>query len=225
MVATLSSFGSYVPRALVRRLMRAGGPGAVVSEQREVTVMFTDIVGFTALSEHLPAGDVAAFLNQHIAIIDRCVEAEEGTIDKYIGDAVMVFWGAPETQPDQADRACRAAVSIAREIHTENVRRRLHGEPAIRVRIGIHSGPAVVGNVGATTRFNYTIIGDTVNTAERIEVLSRELVDPATEVYAALSAATAERLRQPWTLIPHGPHHIRGREQPIELYGIDVAAD
>jgi adenylate cyclase len=125
MVAALGSFETYVPRSLVRRLIRAGGGSAVVSEERDITVMFTDIIGFTALSERMAACDVAALLNQHIAIIDRCVEAEGGTIDKYIGDAVMVFWGAPEAQPDHADRACRAALRIIEEIHVENAHRSL----------------------------------------------------------------------------------------------------
>jgi class 3 adenylate cyclase len=153
----------------VTRLIRAGDAGTIRPEARELTVMFTDIAGFTAMSETRPAPEVADFLNEHFALLGACVEAEGGTVDKFIGDALMAFWGAPETQTDTAPRACRAALAIARAVDADNARRTAAGRPAIRIRIGLHSGPVVVGNVGWPGRINYTIVGDTVNTCQRLE--------------------------------------------------------
>ncbi len=96
MLATLRAFETYVPRSLVRRLIRSGRPDAIASRQRDLTVMFTDIVGFTRLSERLPPAAVAELLNRHFTQLARCVEAEGGTVDKFIGDGLMAFWGAPE---------------------------------------------------------------------------------------------------------------------------------
>ena len=145
----------------------------VAVERRDMTVMFTDIPGFTTLSEQLSATEVANLLNDHFTLVAGCVEAEEGTIDKYIGDSVMAFWGAPSKQPDHAARAIRAALAIAETVRADNAIRRTDGRQEVRIRIGIHSGPALAGNIGAPGRINYTLVGDTVNAANRIEQLGK----------------------------------------------------
>jgi adenylate cyclase len=123
LIASLRWFETYVPRNLVKRLMDQGDRAAALQE-REVTVMFTDIAGFATLAERLSALETATFLNEHFHLLAGCVEAEGGTIDKFIGDSLMAFWGAPETQPDQAARACRAARAIAVTIVADNRSRR-----------------------------------------------------------------------------------------------------
>ena len=138
MVEGLRLFATYVPRSLVQRLMRQGLPGTIISEDRKVSVLFADIVGFSAFAERRPASEVAAFLNRHFALVDGCVEVWEGTIDKYIGDAVMAFWGAPENQPDHAARACRAALGVAATLRADNKERSRRGLPPVRVRMGVH---------------------------------------------------------------------------------------
>ncbi|WP_114392300.1 adenylate/guanylate cyclase domain-containing protein [Oleisolibacter albus] len=178
MVSGLRWFETYVPKALVLRLIRReAGQTGVISEERDVTVLFTDVKGFSAMAETMTPQETACWLNHHFTRIAACIEAEGGTVDKFIGDAVMAFWGAPEQQPDHAVRALRAAHAIARVMAEEAEAARLQGRPAVCLRIGVHSGPVVVGNIGATTsRINYTIVGDTVNTAARLEALGSDLL-------------------------------------------------
>ncbi len=115
--------------------------------------MFTDIVGFTPLSEDMPPADVAAMLNRHFEMLNACIEAEDGTLDKFIGDATMAFWGAPEPTPDHAARACRAALGIARALEADAAA----SETPVSVKIALHTGPLIVGNIGAQSRMNYTV--------------------------------------------------------------------
>lgn len=214
MLAGLRQFETYVPKRLVERLMTLGA-AASRSESREVTVLFTDIVGFTGLAERLPAEQAAGFLNSHFELLGRCIEAEEGTVDKYIGDSVMAFWGAPLAQPDQAERACRAALAIAAAIEADNRTRQARGDPPVRLRIGVHSGPAIVGNIGARQRVNYTLVGDTVNTAQRLEALAREYPGDG-PVQILISGDTRDRLPAGFVAEPLGPVRLRGRSVDTE---------
>ncbi|MCG8694486.1 MAG: hypothetical protein MI806_25035 [Minwuiales bacterium] len=218
MIRGLRWFETYVPRSLVRRLMARGGEDAERSEEREVTVLFTDIVGFTAFAEEMPAPAVAAFLNEHFTLVAACIEAEGGTVDKYMGDALMAFWGAPDQQPDHAERACRAALAIARAVEADNAKRRDAGLRPIGLRIGMHSGPVIVGNIGAPGRVNYTIIGDVVNTAERLEGLARELVQQEAGVATLISGDTAARVSKSYDFLSVGSHHLRGRHEPVTAF-------
>lgn len=218
MVCGLRAFEAYVPRQLVLRLMRRDAAEAPGSEERAVTVMFTDIVGFTALAETMPAPRVAALLNEHFGMVDQYVEAEGGIVDKYIGDAVMAFWGAPDDQPDHARRACRAALAVMRALQADNRRRRREGLPLLRLRIGIHSGSVVVGDIGGPGRINYTVIGDTVNIAQRLEGLARDLGEPDEDVVVALSGETAASLDGHFTVARIGWRDVPGRHAQIEVY-------
>ena len=218
MVGGLRAFQTYVPRPLVKRLMAEGAPAAIVSEEREVTVLFTDITGFTAFAEDMPADEVANFLNAHFTLLGRCVEAEGGTVDKYIGDSLMAFWGAPEQQIDHAACACRAALAIERAIRSDNERRVAKGLVPIRVRIGIHTGPVLVGNIGAPGRINYTIIGDSVNTAERLEAFARDVPPLDAHVIVLMSGETAARLAPEFDLEQLGKFLPPGRHGRIEVF-------
>ena len=217
MLASLRSFETYVPRSLVQRLIHLGEEQAVGSEERELTLMFTDIVGFTPMSERLPAGQVADFLNQHFAHLGRCIEAEAGTIDKFIGDAIMAFWGAPEEQSDTALRACRAALAMAEALAADNEKRQAAGLAPVRMRIGIHTGPVVVGNIGSPGRINYTVVGDTVNAAQRLESLGKEL-DRGDAATILVSEATAAALGPGFTLEHAGAFAVKGRTRELDVY-------
>jgi len=221
MTGALKLFAAYVPSRLVHRLIQLGPEAPVVPSLRPLTVMFTDIVAFTRLSEALPADATARLLNQHFGLLGHAVEAEAGTIDKYIGDALMAFWGAPEEQPDGAERACRAAIAIAAEIAADNARRRDAGEPPIRLRIGIHSGPAVVGDIGFPGRINYTVVGDTVNVCQRIENLGHEF-DDGRDVTVLVSGETAAALGPDFRLISCGSRAVKGRDAPIEVFRLEA---
>jgi class 3 adenylate cyclase len=221
MLRGLRWFESYVPRKLARQLMVVDSGVGLVSEERQVTVMFTDIAGFTRLAENWPAADTAKFLNEHFDLVTAEVEAEGGTVDKYIGDAVMAFWGAPEHQDDHALRACRAAKAIAEKMEIYNGHRRAAGLAPVTLRIGIHTGVAIVGNIGAPDRINYTIVGDTVNTCQRIEQLGKTFSDSGSEVSIIISATTAQAVGGALTNTPLGKQEIRGREGGIEIFRLD----
>jgi class 3 adenylate cyclase len=220
MVAGLRSFETYVPRFLVARLIEQHGGEDIQSENREITVLFTDIVGFTETAEKMSPRDLATYLNHHFAIVGREVEAEHGTTDKYIGDAVMAFWGAPEIQEDQAQRACRAAVAIGHAIRDDNMSRREAGLSPVRIRMGIHKGSAIVGNIGSASRINYTIVGDTVNIAERIEEQSRLLISESREVGILISDEVAKELNGSIELREAGQFVPRGKAGTVSLQEI-----
>lgn len=218
MLAGLKWFETYVPKTLVSRLIRFGDASMIQSQERILTVMFTDIVGFTAESENLPAAETASFLNEHFALIGGCVDSEGGTIDKFIGDGLMAFWGAPDEQVDTALRACRAALKMVKAVEAENAKREVEQLPAIRVRIGIHSGSVIVGNIGAPGRMNYTIVGDTVNTGQRLEGLGKELDNGDTVTVLVSDVVAAEVIDDRIRFEAAGSFHVKGKFREVSVY-------
>lgn len=215
MLEGLRWFQTYVPRSLVQRLINNRGDMPVQSTETVLTVMFVDIIGFTHMSESLPPSEVGEMLNAHFEIVNAAIEAEGGTLDKYIGDAVMAFWGAPEKQDDHADRACRAALAIASRLsETDHKTTRW---PDIRVKIALHTGPLIVGNIGAEARMNYTVIGDTVNTGSRIESLCSKFDDGGPAIIL-LSQETADQIEDRFTIEPAGKFEVKGREKPVAVF-------
>jgi class 3 adenylate cyclase len=217
----LKWFGAYVPRSLVFRLMELG-EDAVRSRRRNVTVMFTDIVEFTPQAEDLPEQDTADLLNHHFALLGACIEHEQGVIDKYIGDSVMAVWGGLSQMDDHADHAVRAALAIADVMRADNATRRSAGQPAIRVRVGLHSGPVVVGNIGAPGRVNFTVVGDTVNIAQRFEQLGKEFMTTGDEIVVLISGETLAAINDRDTLglasLKPVLHQVKGHDDPVEVY-------
>ncbi len=213
----LSWFETYVPRKLVKRLLRLGDSGELAPVERELSVMFTDIVGFSAISQRLDPSRLAAFINRHFGMLAAAIEAEGGTVDKYIGDSVMAFWGAPTSDPDHATHACRAAFAIAMRIGEDNARRRRKGLNPVRIRIGVHTGRAIAGNIGAPGRINYTLIGETVNVAQRLEQLAKEFDDGSDAIVIA-SGITLGRVPPDLPRRALGTRTVRGFEGPIEVY-------
>ncbi|HUT51654.1 MAG TPA: adenylate/guanylate cyclase domain-containing protein [Alphaproteobacteria bacterium] len=218
MLGGLRWFEAYVPKRLVERLMSRGDAGALPSKERDLTIMFTDIAGYTSLSEGRDAAEVAALLNDHFALIAACIEAEDGTVDKFIGDSVMAFWGAPDKQKNRAIRACRAALAIREAITKDNKARIAAGAPPIRMRIGLHSGLVTVGNIGAPGRLNYTIVGDAVNVASRIEGQGRQYAVEDEAVTILISGETKMDLDDTFDPVRVGEASVRGRTAPVELY-------
>ncbi len=219
MLKGLRWFETYVPKTLVNRLIRRDDAEAIASREQDVTLMFTDIVGFTSLSESLPANEVAELLNHHLGLVAARVEAEGGTIDKFIGDAVMAFWGAPDRQDDHPARAARAARAICAALDADNEARQTAGLTPIRIRIGIHTGPVVVGNIGAPGRINYTIVGDAVNTGQRIEAMAKDFDDGLSAATVLFSAETVSRMGEdvvPVTAL--GAQPVRGRSEMVDLF-------
>ena len=212
-------FELYVPRTLVRTLLGSEDSRiAIASASRNVTVLFTDIRGFTALAETMSAEETAAFLNAHFSLLAAPVEAGDGTIDKYIGDSMMAFWGAPNATPDHAMRACNAALAIREAIGEANRLRAEAGKEPVRMGIGIHSGDALVGNIGAPGRVNYTLVGDVVNSAQRIEQLCKNLQRAGDDVTILVGDAVAPLIDGNIRAQSCGIQEIRGRDAPMEVF-------
>lgn len=218
MGVSLRWFAAYLPKSLVQHLITRGDPAGIPTVEQIVTVMFTDIVGFTARAQRLSAGETATFLNRHFSLLTSCIEAEGGMVDKFIGDAVMALWNAPEAQTDHADRACRAALAIRTAIGAENDARTARDEQPIHIRIGVHTGPAVVGNIGSAERVNYTAVGDTINVAQRLEAISSELAQPPAEVVIVVSEAVRAALGHPLPMSHAGALPMKGRSGQIDVY-------
>ncbi len=216
MLVGLQTFGRYVPKSLVRKLVSGGHKGAG-SQERELTVMFTDMRSFTSMCEGKTANEVAAFINEHLTMLSECIEEEGGTIDKYIGDAVMAFWGAPDETGNSAERACRAALQMAEKIAHSNAQRVADGEPPVGLRVGIHSGMLVVGDIGSPSRINYTVVGDVVNITQRLEALGKE-VDGEAETIILLSNDAKGHLPPGYSLQGEGAFQLKGRKREVDVY-------
>lgn len=216
MLVGLKAFERYVPLALVQRLIRDNRIGAG-SERRELAVMFTDIVGFTSIAEDMPPNAVAELINHHLTLVGGCIDREGGTIDKYIGDSVMAFWGAPDQVADPAQCACRAALAIAAAVAADNTERRAGGLAPLRVRIGIHLGSVVVGDIGAPQRINYTVIGDAVNIAQRLEGLGRQF-DNGEDATMLVSRTVLDQLDDSFAISKVGRFTMKGKSRKLGVY-------
>lgn len=202
MARGLDAFGRYLPRDLVLDLIAEGIDPRPGGEARRITVLFADVAGFTGLAERL--GDaVVPLISRFLDLAARAVAAHGGTVDKFIGDAVMAFWGAPHADADHALHACEAALAILAAVQTAGLTDDA-GRP-LAVRIGVQTGPAVVGNVGSEARLDYTALGDTVNLASRIEGLNK-LYGTAILVGGPTADALASRihLREVDTIAVYG---------------------
>lgn len=217
----LGWFSTYVPQSLVPLLMRPDSNETLASREVEVTVLFTDIVGFSGIAQRLSPRRLAAFLNRHFTLLGSHIVAEGGSIDKYIGDSIMAFWGAPEAQSDHATRAVHAAQRIAERLTADNARRARKGLSPVRIRIGIHSGRAIAGNIGAPGRINYTLVGDAVNIAQRLEQFGKQVDDGKRSAIISLSADAASLLPPDIALTSLGKEILPGRKTETEIYRLD----
>ncbi len=210
-----AAFDRYVSPAIARRI-RAEAAG-LQGEHREVSVLFSDLRGFTTLSETLPAGQVAARLNEYFPAMTEVIFARGGTINDFIGDAVMAIFGAPLDDPAHAVNALESALGMVRALDVLNARWAKAGLPPLRMGIGIHSGTVFAGNVGGRSRMKYTVIGDTVNVAARVEGLNKELgttilITEATHAQIGSRVATEDR----------GEVSVKGRTRPVRVFAVRV---
>jgi adenylate cyclase len=208
-------FSRYVAPEYVRRLADEAESLKLGGERTELTLLFSDIRGFTSLSERLPAATVIELLNEYLERMSEIVFRHGGTLDKFIGDAVMAFWGAPLPAPDHADRALAAALDMQSELAALNARWSERGAPAqLAIGIGINTGEAIVGNIGSLSRkLDYTAIGDTVNLASRLESLNKEF---GTSVL--VSQSTVDQVDGRFRFRPVEEVTVKGKTQAVHVY-------
>jgi adenylate cyclase len=202
----------------VARAMEATGSLNLEGEEREITVLFADIRGFTPFSEQHNAPSVVQLLDAFFTAIVPVVEQHGGIVNQYIGDALMVLFGAPESQPDHATRAVTTAVAMVRRVHELQTRWKELGAAEFRIGVGVHTGRAVVGMVGSPRRLDYTAIGDTVNTAARIESGNKELnaeILISRSTFDALSADDLNRLAADWQ---KNTLSVKGKAEALEVF-------
>jgi adenylate cyclase len=210
MAAGLSAFRKFIPADLVRSLLSQGVEAKPGGSIQELTVMFIDVAGFTGLSERM--GDrVVPLLSRYLDAVSEVIVANGGTIDKFIGDAVMAFWGAPTAQQDHAVRCCRAALACRKAIEAAGVNDD-QGHP-LQIRIGINSGRMLVGNIGSELRLNYTVIGDAVNVASRLEGASKQY---GTQIL--IGAETARLIRDAFIIREIDSIVVYGRTEGLAVY-------
>jgi class 3 adenylate cyclase len=208
-----ATLGRYVSSDVAERILEEADDLDIHGEVRPVSVLFLDIRGFTTLSERLAPREVVELLNSYFEIIVRSVLRHDGIINKFIGDAIMAVWGAPKSQPDHAWQAVAAAWEIQRGIGAFNWERMKQGRDVIHAGIGINTGEAIAGNVGTAERLEYTVIGDEVNLAQRLESIAKPgqiLVSAAT--YVRIDGRVAANALE--------PVKVKGREKPVTPYEI-----
>ena len=179
-----------------------------------VTILFADLVGFTSLTEKMAPEPLAALLTRFFTLCSDAIFSREGTIDKFIGDAVMAFFGAPIDQPDHAERAVAAALKIREEVEFWNGQRAEKGEPRIDVRIALNTGEAIVGEIGSERRVDYTVLGNTVNTAARMEAFV------ATPGDIVVGPSTYEAVRERYQVTRLGHYSLKGLSSPMPMYKV-----
>lgn len=208
----IRNFALYVPRELVRKIVASKG-AAALGERLDVTIIFTDIRDFTTISEDHAPEDVVSWLSAYFGMMNETVEANHGTIIQFLGDSIYAMWNAPVPDLDHVDHACSCALQLAERISLFNEAQKAAGKPVLVTRIGLHTGPAVVGNVGAQNRLQYTAMGDTVNVASRLEGLNKQF---GTTIVA--SRAVRDLAGPSFIFRPLGAHQAKGREEKVEIF-------
>jgi adenylate cyclase len=216
------AFQQYVSPEVIRRLL--DDPKRVKPRKTEVTVLFSDIRGFTSISESLDAQELADLLHAYLTEMTRIIFQHRGTLDKYIGDAVMALWGAPFDQPNHAERSCLGAIDMLSRLAELQADWRAQGKPVLDIGIGINTGVASVGNMGSSLRYGYTAIGDAVNLASRLEGLNKEY-----GTHILISESTQRELHTDKLMLREiDLIRVKGKLKPLTVYEIlapDIAAN
>ncbi len=207
------NFELYLAPAVVARLANSDNPPRLGGEQRDVTIFFSDLVKFSSLAETMSPQAVVELMNRYLTAMTDLIEAEGGFIDKYIGDAILAVFGAPLDDPRHAERASRAALACCDRLEALNAEGWDANAPALAHRIGLNSGPAVVGNIGSKRRFNYTAMGDTVNLASRLEGANRFF---GTSIIVSEKTVARSGAQFVWREL--GIIRVRGRLETVRIF-------
>ena len=213
-------FGQYVSRDVCEQLVANPGLARLGGQRRDMTVLFSDIRGFTALSERGQPAEIVGMLNEYFTRMVEIVFRHHGTLDKFVGDMVMALFGAPLDDPKHADHAVEAALEMLDALHELNVRWRAAGAPELDIGIGINTGPMIAGNIGSEAIMSYTAIGDAVNLGSRLESLNKEY---GTRII--ISKTTRDRLSGVYRLRPLGDVVVKGKTQPVAIFELAGRGD
>jgi len=207
------AFSQYVAKEVVDDLIANPDKVKLGGEKRNLSIMFSDIRGFTSLSEKMTPEGLVAYLNDYLTEMTNVVLQNKGVVDKFIGDAIMAFWGAPLTNENhEKDSAC-AAILMNRQLAIFNQRKKAQGLPEIKTGIGINSGEVIVGNLGSHQRFDYTVIGDSVNLSSRLEGLTKYYGVPI-----LVSGKTANQTKDDFVLIKLDCVAVKGKKEGVDIY-------
>lgn len=209
-------FSSYVSKRIVDELIRDPSKAKLGGDRKEITVLFSDIRGFTSFSEKHQPEEVVSLLNEYLGAMTHIVFEHEGTLDKFIGDAIMALWGAPVGQPDHAERACRCALAMIEKLKELQTKWAAEGKHVIDIGIGINTGEMVVGNMGAEgKKMDYTVIGDNVNLGARLESLTRQY-----NSHIIISEFTYAKVKDRVEAKELGSVTVKGKQQPVVVYDL-----
>ena len=206
--------GQYLPPSLARQMSKSGKSFSMEGEDKELSILFSDVRGFTSISEKFQPQELTRFMNQMLTSLSQEIHKHNGTIDKYIGDAVMAFWGAPLEDAEHARNSVLAAIDMQAAIKKLSDKLEAQGYPELQMGVGICSGQARVGNMGSSIRLNYTVMGDTVNTASRLEGITKKFQVPilVSDRTKNLIAPGEILFREVDTVV------VKGKQQPVVIY-------
>jgi adenylate cyclase len=213
MSTVVQTFARYVPKRLVQQLVNTGAGLHLGGSRRQVTVLFSDIEGFTNIAERADPEKLMVYTSRYLAALTETIIQHGGTVDKFVGDCIMAIWNAPTDDPDHVQRACAAALACREVSRRMNAEFEREGWPAYATRFGLHTGEAVVGNIGSEDRMSYTVLGSTVNLAARLETLNK---DYGTEIL--VSAAVARHTRGQFSLCRVDRVRPKGFEASVEVF-------
>ncbi len=209
----IDAFSKYVAPEIIDELFKHPEKLKLGGERRNMTIMFSDIRGFTTLSEKLSPEQLVAVLNEYLTAMTDIIMESRGVVDKYIGDAIMAFWGAPLEQKDHPVRACDASLAMIEKLQVLQKKWQSEGVPSFDIGVGINTGDAVVGNMGSNQRFDYTCMGDTVNLASRLEGLNKEY-----GTHILVSESTRKQLPDAFVARELDYVRVKGKKEPITIY-------
>jgi adenylate cyclase len=210
---SLRSFSSFVPLDVVRKLIKTGVPLTLGVEQRFMTVFFADLRDFSSLAEHMAPNDLLSQLSVYFEAVSQAIAEEHGTVDKFIGDGIMAFWGAPAQRDDHVLRGCCGALRATRRMQRLNADWKAQGRPPLHLRIGLHCANVLVGNVGSSERLSYTVMGDGVNVAARLEGINKTFGTTICISDSVLAAVETDVVARPLRSV-----QVKGREQAFMIY-------
>jgi adenylate cyclase len=212
-----ANLARYFAPTMVDHLAGMDQPLGEVRSQ-PVVVMFVDIVGFTKMAEQMAPERVIALLRAFHSLMEKCVFEHHGTLDKFLGDGLMVTFGTPESGPRDARNALDCSLAMQKAIRAWNTERVGQNLPEVRLSVGLHGGNVVLGDIGSARRLEYTVLGDVVNVSSRLEVLSREINAVIVASNRVVADAGGDDVARTLGLLPAGPQYLRGREEPVEVW-------